>query len=83
MRDKKGYNKDSYVIKNGHIDCTKDTYEIVQRTIATPINNHSKYLMHNNYYLYFKWKENGIKKNYMRKRILIHYLIIHHLYRFS
>ena len=39
MRDKEGYNKDSYVIKNGHIDCTKDTNEIFQRTIATPINN--------------------------------------------
>ena len=28
MRDKEGYNEDSYVIKNGHIDCTKDKYEI-------------------------------------------------------
>ena len=26
MRDKKGINKDLYVIKNGHIDCTKDAY---------------------------------------------------------
>ena len=40
MRDKEGYNKDSYVIKNNHIDCTKDTYEICQRIITTPINNH-------------------------------------------
>ena len=27
MRDKEGYNKESYVIKNGHIYCTKYTYE--------------------------------------------------------
>ena len=38
MRDKEEINKDSYVIKNGHIDCTKDTYEIFQQTLATAIN---------------------------------------------
>ena len=32
VRDKEGINKDSYVIKNGHIDCTKDTYEIFQKS---------------------------------------------------
>ena len=37
MRDKEEFNKDSYVIKNGHIDCTKDTYEIFQKTLATQI----------------------------------------------
>ena len=26
MREKEGYNKDSYVIKNEYIDCTKDIY---------------------------------------------------------
>ena len=31
MRDKEGYNKDSYVIKNEHKDCTKDTYEMFQK----------------------------------------------------
>ena len=35
MRDKEEYNKDSYAIKIGHIDCFKDTYKIYQRTIAT------------------------------------------------
>ena len=60
MRDKEGYNIDSYVIKNGHIYCTKDTYEIFQRKISTPINNYLKYLMYDNYYLYFKWKEDAI-----------------------
>ena len=28
MRVKEGYSKDTYVIKNGHIYCTKDIYEI-------------------------------------------------------
>ena len=60
MRDKEGYNIDSYVIKNGHIYFTKDTYEIFQRTTSTPISNHLKYLMYDNYYLYFKWKEDAI-----------------------
>ena len=60
MRDKEGYNKDSCVIKNGHIYYTKDIYEIFQQTIATPINDHLKYLMHDNYCSYFKLEEDGI-----------------------
>ena len=60
MRDKEGYNRDSYVIKNDHIDYTIGTYEIFQRTIATLINNHLKKLIHDNYRLSFKWKEDGI-----------------------
>ena len=35
-------------------------YEIFQRTIATPITTHLTYLMHDNYYLNFKWKEDSI-----------------------
>ena len=59
MRDEEGYNKDSYVIKNGHIDCTKDTYEIFQQTLATQINNDLEYLMREDYSLYFKRKDDG------------------------
>ena len=59
MRYEKGYNKDSYVIKNGHIDCTKDTYEIFQQTLATQINNDLEYLMREDYSLYFKRKDDG------------------------
>ena len=36
------------------------TYEKFQRTIATPITTHLTYLMHDNYYLNFKWKEDSI-----------------------
>ena len=59
MRDEKGSNKDSYVIKNGDIDCTKDTYEIFQQTLATQINNDLEYLMREDYSLYLKRKEDG------------------------
>ena len=59
MRDKEGINKDSYVIKNGHIDCIKDTYLTFQKTLATQINNDLEYLMREDYCLYFKGKEDG------------------------
>ena len=59
MRDKEGINKDSYVIENGYIECTKDTYEISQKPLATQINNDLEYLMREDYCLYFKWKEDG------------------------
>ena len=39
--------------------------------------------MHDNYYLYFKWKEDGILEISYEENIMIDYLIIHHLYRFS
>ena len=83
MRDKEKHNKDSYVIKNGYTDCTKDRYKIFQRTIATPINNHLKYVMHDNYCLYLKWKEDGILEILYEEKIMIHYIIVYHLYRFS
>ena len=59
MRNKDGKNMTSYVIKNGHIDHKKDTYEIFQHTLATPLNNDLKYLRRKDYCLYFKWKEDG------------------------
>ena len=68
MRDEEGYNKDSYVIKNGHIDCTKDTYKIFQKTLASPINKDLEYLMREDYCLYFKRKEDGnLVVSYERK----------------
>ena len=59
MRDKEGINKDSYVIKHCHIDWTKDTYEIFQKILATPISNDLEYLMREGYCLYIKWKKDG------------------------
>ena len=59
MRNKDGKNITSYVIKNGHIDQKKDTNEIFQQTLATPLNNDLEYLMRKDYSLYFKRKEDG------------------------
>ena len=66
MRGKEGYNKDSYVIKNEHKDCTKDTYEMFQK-IVSPINIDLKYLMNKNNYLYFKWDKDIIQIFIMKK----------------
>ena len=33
MRDREGYNKESYVIKDEHMDCTKDMYEIFKNIL--------------------------------------------------
>ena len=59
MRNKDGKNIISYVIKNGHIDHKKDTYQIFHQTLATPLNNDLDYLMRKYYCLYFKLKEDG------------------------
>ena len=59
MRNKDGKNIISYVIKNGHIDHKKDTYQIFHQTLATPLNNDLDYLMRKYYCLYFKLIEDG------------------------
>ena len=59
MRDKEGINNDLHVIKKGHIDCTKNTYEIFKKKLATSINNDLEYLMREDCCLYFQWKEDG------------------------
>ena len=59
MRNIDGKNIISYVIKNGYIDHKKDTFEIFQQTLATPLNNDLECLMRKYYCLYFKWKEDG------------------------
>ena len=38
LQDVNGKNLDDWVIKVGHIDCRKDTYEILRRTIAPSLN---------------------------------------------
>ena len=68
MRDKEVYNKVSYVITNDHIYYTKDTHDIFQRTIATPFNNHLKYVMYDIYCLYCRWKKDGtLERSYEGK----------------
>ena len=57
------------MIKDGHINCTTDTYYIFQKTLATPINNDLEYLIREDYCLYFKWKEDSnLIVSYEKKR---------------
>ena len=50
------------------MDFTNNTNPIFQRTIITPINNHLKYLIHDNYCLYLNRKTMVIQKFHMRKK---------------
>ncbi len=38
LRDEDGKQVDSMVMKVGHIDCTKDTYDILKSSVAGPLN---------------------------------------------
>ena len=42
MRDVYGININSYVINIAHIDCDQDMYDILQSSIATPLNANEK-----------------------------------------
>ena len=58
----------SYVIKNGHTNHMKDTYEIFYQILATPFNNDLKYLMQKYYCLYLKWeKDDKLEVAYEKK----------------
>ena len=54
MRDKERYHKDSYAIKNGHIYCTKDTYEIFQQINCISDQQRLKILESLNFLFIFK-----------------------------
>ena len=41
-RDSGGKKLLSYVIKNAHIDCDHDTYDVLNKSIVKPINNDMK-----------------------------------------
>ena len=77
MRDKEGCNKDSYVIINGHTHCTKDTHEIFQKSIASPINKDLKYLMQENFCLYFKWNNDGKLDISYKIKTIIRYIFMY------
>ena len=48
----------SYVIKNAHIDCEKDTYDVLNDSIVKPLNEEMKLLMEKDMFVYFMWNEN-------------------------
>ena len=47
----------SYVIKNVHIDCEKDTYDVLNDSIVKPLNEEMKLLMNKDMCVYFMWNE--------------------------
>jgi hypothetical protein len=42
LRDDTGLSVDTLVMKVGHIDCTKDTYDVLKSSVAGPLNNSLK-----------------------------------------
>jgi hypothetical protein len=42
LRDDAGLSVDTLVMKVGHIDCTKDTYEVLKSSVAGPLNDSLK-----------------------------------------
>ena len=55
----------SYVIKNAHIDCDKDTYDHLNNSTVKPLNEEIKILMNKDIFLFFIWNED--------KKIIIKY----------
>ena len=46
-----------YVIKNAHIDCDHDTYDVLNNSIVKPINDDMKILINKNMFIYLLWNE--------------------------
>ena len=52
------FNKlNSCVIKNTHIDCDKDIYDVLNDSIVKPLNEEMKLLMKKYMFVYFMWNE--------------------------
>ena len=47
----------SNVIKNAHIDCEKDTYDVLNDSVVKPLNEEMKLLMEKDMFVYFMWNE--------------------------
>ena len=58
MRDIYFNKLNSYVIKNAHIDCDKDAYDVLNDSIVKPLNEEMKLLMKKDMCAYFMWNEN-------------------------
>ena len=82
MRDIYFNKLDSYVIKNAHIDCDKDTYDVLNDSIVKPLNEEMELLMNKDMFVYFmrnedkkliiKYsKEEDINKSIYKKNIQI------------
>ena len=49
----------SYVIKNAHIDCDHDTYDVLNKSIVEPINDDMKLLMNKDMFVFLLWNEDN------------------------
>ena len=47
----------SYVIKNTHIDCHHDIYNVLNKSIVKPINDDMKLLMKEDMFDFLLWNE--------------------------
>ena len=49
----------SYFIKNAHIDCEKDIYDVLNDSIIKPLNEKMKLLMNKDMFVFFMWDKNN------------------------
>ena len=49
----------SYTIKNAHVDCDKNTYEILNDSIVKPLTEVMKILMNKDMCVLFMWNEDN------------------------
>ena len=57
MRDILFNKLNSYVLNNAHIDCKKDTYDVLNDSIVKPLNEEMTLLMKKDMFVYFMWNE--------------------------
>ena len=57
MRDILFNRLNSYVIKNAHIDCDKDSYDVLDDSIVKPLNKEMELLMKKDMFVYFMWNK--------------------------
>ena len=48
-----------YVIKNVHIDCDHDTYDVLNKSFVKPINDDMKLLMNKDMFVFLLWNEDN------------------------
>ena len=54
-RDSLGHKLLSYVIKNAHIKCDHDTYDVLNNSILKPMNDDVQLLMNKDMFIYLLW----------------------------
>ena len=71
-RDSGGNTLLSYAIKNVHIDCNHDTYDLLNKSIVKPINDDIKLLTNKDMFVFLLWNEdNKLTINILLKMIVM------------